>query len=98
MHNKVRVKCDPKKREKILRERGLDFKDFPKLFDCSTLEWTDDREDYGEVREVVMGFLESKVVYAVYTMRKDKDGEVHWVISMRKAEKNEKKDFFKAID
>jgi uncharacterized DUF497 family protein len=92
------VKYESRKRAKTLRTRSLDFEDFPKLFEYSTLEWLDDRADYGEVREVVMGFLGDTLVYAVYTLRSDEDGDIHWVISMRKAERHEEKEFFKALD
>jgi uncharacterized protein len=46
----VKISFDPKKRERTLRERSIDFADAEALFDGLTLTEEDDRFDYGERR------------------------------------------------
>jgi uncharacterized protein len=55
-------------------------------FDFDTaLTGIDDRFDYGETREIAIGWLDSRLFYLVYTMR----GDVVRVISLRPANKRE---------
>jgi uncharacterized DUF497 family protein len=58
----VRVTYDPEKREKTLRERGLDFEDAKLVFSGVTVEIEDTRKDYGEVRIICYGLLASRMV------------------------------------
>jgi len=53
----MEITFDPGKRERTLRERGLDFMDVPAVFAGRTYEWIDERFDYGEVRNTVVGRL-----------------------------------------
>jgi uncharacterized DUF497 family protein len=46
----MRILFDPSKRERALAERGLDFLDAAEVFAGPTVEWDDDRADYGEKR------------------------------------------------
>ena len=87
------VGFDPNKQRKTLKSRNLDFNDFHKLFDGPHGTKIDEREDYGEDRYVVTGFIGDKVVVAVYTIRGDTD----WVISMREASKHEEREFYEEI-
>lgn len=77
----MRVTYDPEKREKTLRERGLDFDDAELMFRGVTLEVEDTRKDYGEVRIICYGLLEGRMVVVGYTPR----GADRHVFSMRKA-------------
>lgn len=72
-----------------MAERGLDFLDFPKLFDAVYIAAVDNRYDYGEERWMVYGFLDGQLVHACWTHR----GEAYRVISMRKANKREEAHF-----
>ncbi|WP_343044561.1 BrnT family toxin [Allomesorhizobium camelthorni] len=59
-------------------------------FDFSTaIVATDDRNDYGEVREVAAGFVGQRLHIIVFTMRND----VCHIISLRKANKREIKTY-----
>lgn len=80
------VTYDPQKRERTLRERGLDFEDATVVFAGVTLEIEDTRKDYGEARIVCYGYLEGRLVVVGYTPR----GAVRHVFSMRKANVREK--------
>ena len=81
----MRVTYDPEKREKTLRERGLDFEDAELVFSGVTLEVEDTRKHYGEVRIICYGLLESRMVVVGYTPR----GADRHVFSMRKANDRE---------
>ena len=74
------IEFDPAKREKILKNRGLDFLDAPKLFVGRSLTVLDDRKDYGEERFITYGFLDTAAVALVWTDR----GGATRIISMRK--------------
>ena len=71
---------DPVKRERALRERGLDFSDAGAVFEGRSVTATDDRIDYGEIWFVTYGWLEQEAVAVVWTER---DAGVR-VISMRR--------------
>ncbi len=81
----MRVTYDPEKRERTLRERGLDFEDAAIVFAGVTLEVEDTRRDYGEDRIICFGLLEGRLVVVGYTPR----GADRHVFSMRKANDRE---------
>jgi uncharacterized DUF497 family protein len=65
----VKIAFDPAKRERTLRERGIDFADAAKVFAGRHTVAVDDRKDYGEVRNVSAGFLNGRMVVVVWTPR-----------------------------
>jgi uncharacterized DUF497 family protein len=81
----MRIAFDPAKRDRTLRERGLDFADAAEVFAGDTLDGQDERQDYGEIRMVTVGHLRGRMVVIVWTPR----GEARHVISMRKANDRE---------
>ena len=81
----MRVTYDPEKRERTLRERGLDFEDAAMVFAGVTLEVKDTRKDYGEDRIIRFGLLAGRMVVVGYTPR----GADRHVFSMRKANARE---------
>ncbi len=86
----MRITYDPKKREKTLAERGLDFEDAPRIFASDAFENLDDRRDYGEVRWQTMGLLNGRLVMVVWTRR----GRARHIISMWKCNDREQKRYF----
>jgi uncharacterized DUF497 family protein len=82
----VRVTFDPAKRDKTLRERGLDFEDASIVFAGTTVEVEDARKNYGEPRVICYGLLAGRLVVVGYTPR----GTTRHVFSMRKANDREK--------
>ena len=82
----MRISFDANKRVRTLIERGLDFDDARIVFEGVTVEFDDQRRDYGERRIVCYGLLSGRVVVICYTPRK---GGRH-IISMRKANDREK--------
>jgi hypothetical protein len=81
----MRITFDPNKREKTLRERGLDFAEAELVFAGTTIDIPDLRQDYGELRIKTVGYLRARMVVVVWTQR----GDARHVISMRKANDRE---------
>jgi len=81
----MQVTFDPAKRARTLVERGLDFADAVRVFEGDTLEFEDDRKDYGEVRIICFGLLEGRMAVSGYTPR----GADRHIFSMRKANERE---------
>ena len=85
-HEWIEISFDPAKREKTLRERGVDFADAEKVFGGRKFTMVDDRTDYGETRFRTFGLLGERLVLIVWTPR----GGARHVISMRKCNEREK--------
>ncbi len=81
------------KRKENLKKHGVDFAGVQR-FDWETAATAiDDREDYGELREVAKGFIGTELHVLVFTAREDDDGEIIWVISLRRATRKERRDY-----
>ena len=81
----MRITFDAVKREKTLRERGLDFARARLVFEGLTITLPDQRQDYGEPRFITAGWLDERLVVLVWTPR----GRARRIISMRKANERE---------
>ena len=81
----VRITFDRTKRDKTLKERGLDFRRAREVFSTIHLTRPDDRSEYGEQRFITAGRLDDRMVVIVWTPR----GRARRVISMRKANERE---------
>lgn len=86
----MRISYDPAKREKTLRERGLDFEDAVVVFAGVTISIQDMRHDYGEERIITAGHLAGRCVALVWTLR---DG-TRRIISMRHVHADEEQGWF----
>jgi uncharacterized protein len=86
---RIDISYDEAKRLKTLSERGLDFRDASAIFASFHLTRADDRFDYGEMRFITVGVLGETVVVMVWTER---DGNRR-IISMRKADRDERRDY-----
>jgi uncharacterized protein len=84
---------DPKKRRDNLNKHKIDFRSVASVFYGPHISYIDDRFDYGEEREIAYGMIDAGVVVLVYTIR----GDIHWIISARKAENHEIDLFFQTI-
>ncbi len=85
---------NPEKRTSNFKKHKIDFQDVPPMFDGPVLLSIDDREDYGEEREIAVGMVEGRVLVVVFTIRDE--GETCWLISARKAEPHEQEEYFEA--
>lgn len=90
----MKITFDPPKRAVTLADRGLDFNDAAEVFLGDTLDFPDDRRDYGELRMITVGHLRNRMVVIVWTPR----GSARHVISMRKANAREKARFGKRFE
>ena len=81
----MRITFDPAKRDRTLRERGLDFAAATDIFAGRHATIADRRREYGEQRYISAGFLEGRMVVLVWTPR----GEDRRIISMRHAHDKE---------
>jgi uncharacterized DUF497 family protein len=86
---------DDDKREKTLRERGIDFIDAAMVWrDPRRQERVDLRHNYGEKRIQTIGAVSFGILLVVYTERVNKDGqEVARIISARKASQKERQEY-----
>lgn len=88
----MRFDWDPAKSESNLRERGFDYAFATLIFEGSTLEVEDRRQDYGERRIVTIGRAASLHLTVVYTDRTSGSGEtVRRIISARRSNRHERK-------
>ncbi len=70
-----------------INARGLDMTRAADVFAGATLTVKDERQDYGEVRYITIGFPDEAMVVLVWTPR----GDAHRIISMRKANERERR-------
>ena len=89
----MKFEWDEAKRKSNIEKHGIDFVDASVLFQNVTLTIEDDRFDYGEERLVTFGILKGRVLAVVHT---EDEGSIR-IISMRKATKNEEKEYFARI-
>jgi len=85
----VKIEFDPAKNAKNILERGISF-ELAAEFDLATAKiWADTRKDYGEERFIALGYIGERLFSLVFTVR----GEVLRVISLRKANSREVKNY-----
>jgi uncharacterized DUF497 family protein len=90
----MKITYDPVKRANTLADRELDFEDAAEVFRDDTLDFTDNRRDYGELRILTVGHLRGRMVIVVWTPREN----ARHVFSMRKANAREKARFGKRFE
>jgi len=73
------------KRQATLVDRGLDFADATLIFEGPTLEFEDERQNYGEKRMICFGYLYGRLLVVGYVRR----GDARHIYSMRKANERE---------
>jgi uncharacterized protein len=91
----VRFEWDGRKNRENIRKHGLDFEDAREMFDHPMLVRPDTREDYGEERWTGIGLILGRAVVVVFTERDN--GTTIRIISLRKATRNEREDYEKAL-
>jgi len=78
----MRYGWDEAKRKINVRKHGIDFGAIHSFTWEASIRWVDDREDYGELRQVAIGFIGIRLYAVTFTERGD---DVIWIISIRKA-------------
>lgn len=85
--NLLEFEWDENKRQSNLRKHGVDFVAASKIFENYTVEFEDNRYDYGEDRFVAIGIIGNQTLTVVYIMR----NSIIRLISARKSTKEERK-------
>ena len=85
----MKFEWDENKRRINLRKHGLDFANAHQAFNDDAFVIIDDREDYGEERYILLSLMHERIVVIAYTVR----GDTIRIISMRKANKRERKSY-----
>lgn len=90
----MNVEWDPAKADYNLGKHRVAFEDAVHVFyDTGRIEAHDGRESYGEDRWATIGLVYPAVLYVVYTVR---DGDTIRLISARKANAHEQKQYRQA--
>jgi len=63
----LEITFDPAKNERNIRERGLSFEQAKDFNFGTALLWIDVRHDYGETRQVALGYLEGRMHVLCFT-------------------------------
>jgi uncharacterized protein len=88
----IEFEWDDAKAADNLRKHGVSFEFAAKAFrDPFGIEWIDDREDYGEVRTILLGTADGSILVVVYTERESRIR----LISARRATKNEQDRYYR---
>jgi|SRR5208283_4799911 len=86
---------DEKKNRLNIKKHGFDLADAWEVFNKVLLASLDDSQDYGEERWIGIGMLNNGIVVVIVFVEQDND--TIRIISMRKANKNEKSRYEKEI-
>ncbi len=90
----MNIEWDKEKAQTNLSKHGISFDDALLVFyDQKRIESYDFREDYGEDRWATIGLVFTGILYVVYTVR---DNETIRLISARKANAKERKQYSEA--
>ena len=88
----MRYEWDDEKNEANGQKHGITFDRAMAVFaDPDRLTVRDDRQDYGETREITLGVIENRIFYVVTTEREG--GAVTRIISARKANSRERRHY-----
>ncbi len=90
----MEVEYDENKRIATLEARGLDMARSSAILNGPTLTARDGRKEYGEERNISIGFLDDTMVVLVWTLR----GDAYRIISLRKANERERKFYSKRFE
>ena len=89
----MRFDWDSDKAEQNQRERGFGFDFAALIFEGDTIEWPDDRQDYGEARVRAIGQADGVVLHVVFTDR----GDMRRIISARAADRKERRRWHESL-
>jgi uncharacterized DUF497 family protein len=93
----VRFTWDSGKSERNFAERAFDFAFAASIFTGPTLERTDTRQDYGEVRRIALGLADGILLTVVYTDRAEAGEVVRRIISARVSSRSERQAYRKVF-
>ncbi len=86
----IEFEWNEQKRLSNLDKHGIDFIAACQIFEGYTVDFEDNRYDYGEDRFITIGEINGQILTVVYTCR----GNVIRLISARKASTNERNIYY----
>jgi uncharacterized protein len=89
----MKIDFDPAKNAKNIRERGLSFERAAEFAFLSAIYLLDDRQDYGEPRQIAIGNLDGRLYFLCFVQIPDGIR----VVSFRKANSREARKYDKPI-
>ncbi|NOQ36586.1 MAG: BrnT family toxin [Methylococcaceae bacterium] len=91
----MQFEWDEVKNKINIEKHGIDFQDAVDIFNHPLLEWEQDSSliEHGETRFNAIGLIQSYEVFAVYCERQN--GSIIRFISVRQANKDERKDYYR---
>jgi uncharacterized DUF497 family protein len=90
-----RFEWDERKNRQNIKKHGFDFAEAEEMFRGLLVAGPDTREDYGERRWVGIGSIRGRTAVVVFAER---GSETIRIISLRKANRRESKEYEKAIE
>lgn len=90
----MKLEWDEAKNRANIRKHGLDFSDAEEMFQRPLLITADLEEDYEERRWIGIGAIGERIVAVIFAER---DADTIRIISLRKANHEERKDYEKAL-
>ncbi|MFN6236766.1 BrnT family toxin, partial [Microcystis sp.] len=75
-----------------IEKHGIDFADLEAIFRGPIIERVDTRQNYGEIRVILVGTIDNIVLVVVYTWR----GSVRRIISVRRANNRERRTYYQS--
>ena len=81
----MKISFDPRKDETTRLTRGFSLALGETVIRQRVIIFSDDRQDYGEERQVCLGYVENRLFVCVFTMRET----TYHIISVRKANDRE---------
>jgi uncharacterized DUF497 family protein len=91
----MRFTWDPEKNAINVRRHGIALQDAARIFEGPTVERTDDRFEYGEIRVYAIGLVNGVEVTVIYT---DRDDDQRHLISAWRAEPHERRYFWQNLE
>ena len=90
----MKYEWDEEKNRSNVAKHGIGFDGAARIFDGPTVDWIDDRLDYGEERTISLGMIEGVAVLVV--LHTDRDNAMR-LISARPATRSERTRYEEAI-
>lgn len=90
----MKLEWDEAKNRANIRKHGLDFADAEEMFRGVLVVHPDTREDYGEDRWIGLGMIGGRLAAVIFAVRSP---ETIRIISLRKADHEEREEYEKAI-
>ena len=92
--DELQFEWDEGKAAQNLVKHGVSFLTAAEIFANEIIERIDDREDYGELRFIALGRVETEIYRVAYTWRGEK---VIGIITAQKASRYERKAYYREI-